>query len=128
MSTAKKIVALTLMLVVFAAVPASAQAVTDVKGLAGKWKGWGTGAGGSSFPIEVQVDASGSYTSLMEARTGKGTFKVAGGKITTEGHLSGPDPSATSSQVTLTTKGGKQMLSGQGRNDRGPFSYQLTKE
>ena len=128
MSTAKKILALTLMLVVFAAVPASAQGVTDAKALAGKWKGWGTGPGGSSFPVEVQVDANGSYTSLMDAKTGRGTFKVDGGKVTAQGHLSGPDPSATASQLTLTTKGGKQMLSGSGRDDRGPYTYQLTKE
>jgi hypothetical protein len=126
--SAKKLLALTLMLIVIGAVHVSAQAVTDVKALAGKWKGWGTGSSGSGFPIEVQINADGSYTSQMESGRGSGTFKVADGKITTSGQLSGPNPTPTASQVTLTTKAGKQVLTGQGHSDRGPYSFELTKE
>src|SRR5438034_6553513 len=128
MVSAKKILALTLMLIVVAAVQVSAQAVTDVKALAGKWKGWGTGSSGSGFPIEVQINPDGTYTSIMDTGRGTGTFKVAGGKITTSGHLSGPNPTDTAAQVTLATKGGKQVLTGQGRSDRGPYSFEVTKE
>jgi len=126
--SAKKLLALTLVLIVVAAVQASGQAVTDVKALAGKWKGWGTGSSGSGFPIEVQINPDGSYTSQMETGRGSGTFKVADGKITTSGHLSGPNPTDTASQVTLTTKAGKQVLTGQGRSERGPYSFELTKQ
>jgi len=128
MVSAKKILALTLMLIVAAAVHVSAQAVTNVKDLAGKWKGWGTGSSGSAFAIEVQINPDGAYTSLMETGRGSGTFKVADGKITTSGHLSGPNPTDTAAQVTLATKGGKQILTGQGRSDRGPYSFELTRE
>src|SRR5438552_12153818 len=128
MVLAKNILALTLMLIVAAAVHVSAQAVTDVKALAGKWKGWGTGSSGSGFPIEVQINPDGTYTSMMDTGRGTGTFKVADGKITTSGHLSGPNPTDTAANVTLATKGGKQMLTGQGRSDRGPYSFELTRE
>jgi hypothetical protein len=32
------------------------------------------------------------------------------------------------SQLTVATRGGKQVISGQGRNDAGPFDYELTRE
>jgi hypothetical protein len=136
MLTAKRVLALALMFVVFAAVYASAQqaptpAVKEIQSLAGKWAGWGTPASGSAFPIEVQINPDGTYTSLMGASRGTGTIKVDGGKITTEGHLSGPAgvaAGAGTSQANVTTKGGKQVLVGQGRNDAGPFNYELTKE
>ena len=138
MQTAKRILALTLMIVVCGAVyawaqqaPAPTPAVKDIQSLAGKWTGWGTPPSGSAFPVEVRINPDGSYTSMMGATSGNGTVKVIDGKITTEGHLSGPAGVAAGtgrSQATLATKGGKQVLSGAGRNDAGPFNYELTKE
>jgi hypothetical protein len=153
MRTAKRILALTLMIVVFGAVYASAQqapapapaqqaptpapapaatpAVKDIQSLAGKWTGWGTPASGSAFPMEVRINPDGSYTSMMGATSGKGQLKVVDGKISAEGHLSGPAGVAAGtgkSQATLATKRGKQVLSGAGRSDAGPFNYELTKE
>jgi hypothetical protein len=136
MKTAKRILALTLMLVVFAAVGASAEqkaapAAKDVKSLAGKWKGWATPASGSAFPVEVVISPNGSYTSMMGATTGKGTIKMDKGKFMAEGHLSGPVGVAAGtgkSELSVATKGGKQVISGAGRNDAGPFNYELTKE
>jgi hypothetical protein len=123
------------MIVVVAVVYASAQqapppAVKDIQSLAGKWTGWGTPASGSAFPIEVQINPDGSYSSMMGATRGMGKLKVVEGKISTEGHLSGPAGAGTAgvSQATLATKGGKQVLSGAGRNDAGPFNYELTKQ
>jgi hypothetical protein len=136
MQTAKRILALTLMFVVVAAVSVSAQqaapaAPKDVKSLAGKWKGFATPASGSGFPVEVVVQPDGSYVSMMGATSGRGTIKMDGGKFTAEGHLSGPAgvaAGAGKSQLSVSTKGGKQVMSGAGRNDAGPFNYELTKE
>ena len=56
---------------------------------------------------------------------------MEGGKFMAEGHLSGPTGAAGGggkSQLTVSTKGGKQVMSGAGRNDAGPFNYDLTKQ
>ena len=140
MRTVERILTITLMFVL-GAVYASAQqpsalpaAVTDIQTLAGKWSGWGTGASGSSFPIEVVVQPDGTYTSMMGATSGQGRFKLVDCKITgitTEGHLSASAGGAgvsTVSQATVGAKGGKQVLSGLGLNDAGPFNYELTKQ
>jgi hypothetical protein len=131
MEPAKKILALTLMLLVVTAGYAMAQPpVKDVKSLAGKWTGTARPPSGKAFPVEVQIQPDGSYTSMIGATTGKGTIKIEGGKIMAEGHLSGPAgvaAGAGKSQLTVTTKGGKQMISGAGRNEAGPFDYELTK-
>jgi hypothetical protein len=139
MRTVERILTVTL-LFVLGAVYASAQqpsalptAVTDIQNLAGKWSGWGTAASGSSFPIEVVVKPDGTYTSMMGATSGQGRFKLVDCKITgitTEGHLSGPAGAGTPgvSEAAVGAKGGKQVLSGAGRNDAGPFNYELTKQ
>jgi hypothetical protein len=119
-----------------AAVSASAQqaappAVKGLKDLVGKWTGWATSRSGSAFPMEVQINPDGSYIAMMGATSGRGAIKVDGSKIMAEGHLSGPagaDAGAGKSQLTVGTKGGKQVISGAGRNDAGPFDYELTKQ
>jgi hypothetical protein len=134
MRMVKRILATTLAIVVCTAVAASAQqqpspAVKDIQSLAGKWTGWGTPASGSAFPIEVDVKPDGSYTVMSAGATsGQGRFKLQGDKITSEGHLGGGDPTKGTSQATVSTKGGKTVMSGSGRNDRGPFNYELTKQ
>ena len=133
--TARTILLLTLMFVVFAAAYVSAQQALpgqDVKSLAGKWVGWGTPTSGSTFPLEVQVEPDGSYTSTMGATIGKGTIKMDGGKLMAEGQLvTGTGTAAAGvgkSQLTVTSKDGKQMISGAGRDERGPYNFQLTKQ
>jgi hypothetical protein len=141
MRTAKRILVLTLMIVVCGAVYAPAQqapapapaqqptpAVKDIQSLAGKYTGWATPASGSAFPIEVVIGPDGSYTSMSGATTGKGKLKLAGDKITAEGQTGGGDPVVGISQASVTSKGGKTVISGAGRNDRGPFNYELTKQ
>jgi hypothetical protein len=103
----------------------------DIKSLAGKWTGWATPPSGSAFPIEVQINPDGTYTSLMGATRGTGKITMAGGKFTTEGHLSGPSgvaAGAGKSELTVDTKGEKQKMSGRGRNNDGPYNYELTKQ
>jgi hypothetical protein len=140
MPTVKRILTVILMFVVLGAVYALAQqpapnpAVKDIQNLAGKWSGWGTPASGSAFPIEVVIRPDGTYTSMMGATSGQGQLKAVECKITgitTEGQLSGPAGVAagtSASQATVETKSGKQVLSGAGRNDAGPFNYELTKQ
>ena len=103
----------------------------DVKSLAGKWVGWATPTSGSNFPIEVEVSPDGSYTSTLGAAMGNGTIKMEGGKLMAEGHINGSGAAAAGtrrSEITLSSKDGKQTISGTGRDDRGPYSYQLVKQ
>src|SRR5262245_44328887 len=132
---ALKILGVVLVLIVATAVYASAQqalpAVKDTSDLAGMWKGWATGRSGSAVPVEVQINPDGSYTSMMGGTTGRGTIKGEGGKFIAEGHLSGPAGTTAGtgkSQLTVGTKGGKPAISGTGRNDAGPYDFELTKE
>ncbi len=136
MVIAKRVLAVVLMLGLFMAVPVSAQQALPAaqemqKKLAGKWVGWGTGTSGSAFPITVQIQPDGTYASKLDTGSGQGVIKVVGDKITAEGHLAGPagvQAGTNTSQVTVATKGDKQVMSGQGRNAAGPFNFELTKE
>ena len=134
MRTARTMLVLTVMFVVSAAAYVSAQQAApgqDVKSLAGKWVGWGTPTSGSNFPVEVEVQPDGSYTSMMGSTIGQGTIKMEGGKLMAEGHITGsaaPAAGVGRSQLTLTSKDGKQMITGTGRDDRGPYNYRLTKQ
>ena len=106
-------------------------APVDVSALAGKWVGWGTLPGGATLPIQVDIRSDGTYTSTIEARNGNGTIKNQGGKLVAEGHLTGAGAVTTGtgrSELTVRSKGGKQTMEGAGRNDRGPFNFQLTKQ
>ncbi len=99
----------------------------DVSALVGKWDGWWIG--GESFPLEVTINADGTYVSRLGADSGWGTFRVANGVIFTEGHLSGAEAplSDRMATVTLVQKNGVAMLMGDGRTSQGPYSFTLTK-
>src|SRR5262245_12739804 len=127
MRKAKTVLALTLVLAVSMVAYASAQQA-DVASLKGKWKGWLTGRGGTSMPAEVTVAADGSYTALIGANSGRGTIKADKGKYMAEGQLSGTPVGEGMSTLTIADKAGKKVMSGQGRNDTGPFTFELTKE
>ena len=63
---------------------------------------------------------------------GKGAIKMDGGKLTAEGNLitgTGTAAAGTGkSELTLTGKDGKQVISGTGRDSSGPYNFQLTKQ
>jgi hypothetical protein len=134
MRTARMIVGFALMLVVFAAAGVSAQQAAvgqDVKSLAGKWIGWATPTSGSNIPIEVEVRPDGSYSSKMGSTIGTGNIKMDGGKLMAEGHITGsggPAAGTGKSELTVTSKDGRQMLTGAGRDQQGPYNFQLTKQ
>jgi hypothetical protein len=108
---------------------ASAVTQPDVAMLAGTWQGFATMSGGpGGLPVTVRVRPDGSYASTVGASSGTGTFVVRDGSIVTTGHLSG---SAFGSEgrgtAVLQQKQGRLTLVGEGRNDRGPYSYELVK-
>ena len=123
------------MFVVFAAPDVSAQQALpaqDVKSLAGRWVGWMTPTSGGNVPLEVQVAPDGSYTSTIGATIGKGIIKMDAGKLMAEGQLVTGTRVAEAgvgrSQLTLSSKDGKQMITGVGRDEQGPYNFQLTKQ
>jgi hypothetical protein len=135
MRTGRAILFSTLVFVVFAAAYVSAQQALpgqDVRSLAGTWVGWMVPTGGGNIPLQVQVAPDGSYTSTIGSTMGKGTIKMDGGKLMAEGQLiSGTrtvEAGVGKSELTLTSKDGKQMMTGFGRDDQGPYSFRLTKK
>ena len=96
--------------------------------LAGKWDGWAKTPSGNTQPIEVTVNPDGTYTSRVGATSGSGTFQVMGNKILSQGHLTGSAFGSTgASEIAHTTKDGRQKLSGDGRSDAGPYSFEVMK-
>src|SRR3954453_5898971 len=92
MRTARTMLGFSLMFVALVAGSVSAQQAMvgqDVKSLAGKWIGWATPTSGSAFPIEVEVQPDGSYTSQMRSTLGNGVIKQDGSKLVAEGHITG---------------------------------------
>jgi hypothetical protein len=133
MRTARTILGFTLMFVVFAAAYVSAQQATvEVKSLAGKWIGFASPTRGSNVPLQVEVKSDGSYTSQWGSTMGKGVIKMEGGKLVAEGNLiTGTGTAAAGagkSELTVTSKDGKQLVSGTGRDQEGPYNFQLTKQ
>jgi hypothetical protein len=101
----------------------------DVKSLAGKWVGRITP---SNEILQVQIQPDGSYTSERGTTTGEGTIKMDGSRLMADGHLvTGPNAAvagAEKAELTLSSKAGKQVISGTGRDNEGPYSFQLTKQ
>ncbi len=101
----------------------------DVKSLAGKWVGRMTP---SNEVLQIQIQPDGSYTSVRGTTTGQGTIKMDGGKLMADGHLvTGPNVAVAGperAELTLSNKSGKQVISGTGRDNEGPYSFQLTKQ
>jgi hypothetical protein len=87
---------------------------------------------GSNVPLEIDVKPDGSYATLWGGKSGVGRIMMEGGKLMADGHLLYGTGTTTAGQgkaeLTLTTKDGKQMMSGAGRDDDGPYNFQLTKQ
>ncbi len=130
MRTARTILGFTLMFVVFAAAYGSAQ--DDVKSLAGKWLGYASPTSGSQVTLQVEVMPDGTYTSRWGTTSGKGVIKKEGGKLMAEGMLVSGASTAIAgvgkAELTVTTKDGKQRISGIGRDQQGPYNFELTKQ
>src|SRR5215470_1901457 len=123
---------LALMVVACAAAGAWAQQALptqDVGSLAGKWVGR---IAPSNQVLVVQIQPDGSYTSTSGTTTGQGTIKMVGGRLMADGNLvTGPNVTTAGpekAELTLSSKAGKQVISGTGRDNEGPYSFQLTKQ
>jgi hypothetical protein len=107
-------------------------AISDVNTLNGTWIGFQTGrSSGARQPLTIVI-SDGTYTARFgPASTSTGTVTVTDGKITiirTGGSgATGSTLSATSTAV-IEQRNGRRVLVGQGRNDLGPFSYELTEQ
>ena len=82
--------------------------------------------------LQVEVKPDGSYTSMWGNTMGKGVITKVGDKLMAEGNLVSGASTAIAgvgkSELTLTTKDGKQKISGEGRDQQGPYSFDLTKQ
>src|SRR5215470_2599574 len=123
---------LAFMVVAVAAASAWAQQALpsqDVGSLVGKWVGR---IAPSNQVLVVQIQPDGSYTSTSGTTTGQGTIKMVGGRLMADGNLiTGPNVSTAGpekAELTLSSKAGKQVISGTGRDNEGPYSFQLTKQ
>ena len=75
----------------------------------------------------------GTYTSRWGNTSGKGVIKKEGGKLMAEGMLVSGASTAIAgvgkAELTVTTKDGKpQKISGSGRDQQGPYNFELTKQ
>ncbi|HSF07707.1 MAG TPA: hypothetical protein VLG10_18150 [Methylomirabilota bacterium] len=101
----------------------------DLKTLAGVWDGYVIGPGGSSERGELTINPDGTYGARMGAFSSTGVLRVVDGmlvaesKTTTGGAATGPRQST----MMLGEQGGTLVLSGRGRGDAGPFSFELKK-
>ncbi len=85
-------------------------------------------AGGASVPVSVVVDPAGRRQSRIGSSTVTREFTIVDGALVTRGYLSGTQFGASSqSKAILSEKDGKMTLAGNGQNDRGPYSYGITK-
>jgi hypothetical protein len=74
------------------------------------------------------VKPDGTYASTIGGTSGAGTFQIVGDTVVTKGHLSGPAFGADrQSVVTIVEKGGRPIMTGEGRNEAGLYTFELTK-
>jgi hypothetical protein len=88
--------------------------VTDVRQLAGTWKGVGQAGNSPANGMDVVIDERGKAQNVVrpagagQTITGSGEFKIEDGKLLYESQSS-------KLQYTLREKNGKRVLSGEGR-------------
>jgi hypothetical protein len=107
-------------------------AISDVKLLNGTWIGSQTGRSfGARQPLTIVI-SDGTYAASFGAGfSSTGTVTVTDGKITivrTGGSGGGGSTLIAASTAVIEERNGRRVLVGQGRNDLGPFSYELTEQ
>jgi hypothetical protein len=100
--------------------------------LNGTWIGFQTGTStGARQPLTIVIN-DGTYTARFgPASSSTGTATVTGDKITivrTGGSGGAGSTLAATSTAVVEERNGRRVLVGQGRNDFGPFSYELTEQ
>lgn len=101
----------------------------DLAALAGRWEGFGTGAGGGSRPASMEIGRDGRYRAVIGAFTSSGSLRLAGGGVATvpDGAARGAFATDHGATGELREREGRQILSLEGRSDRGPYSLEVTK-
>lgn len=100
--------------------------------LAGKWTGFVVGKSGSSAPATLNIQPDGSYTAVVVQPdiTATGKISVVNGQLVLNNTgRTGPSVDLAIATATLdfSEKGGRQVLSGFGSNDAGPFSVSFSR-
>src|SRR5262245_57689711 len=133
MRTTRPIFVLSLLAVLAAAYISAPQVASgqDIQSLAGRWTGYVSPTRGSNIPLVVDVKPDGSYTSTWGSKEGRGILKMEGGKLVGEGQLAigtGQVAQGTGkTELSLTTQGKTQIISGLGRDQDGPYNIHLTR-
>jgi hypothetical protein len=95
-----------------------AKSVGDVREIAGKWEGTGTGPGGA-VGVRSTINPDGSFTSVIGERTFTGKIQVVDGKLRGRG-----DQTGNTGTWTLHEGDGKRTLVY--RSDDGRVGAELT--
>src|SRR5262249_7012615 len=97
----------------------------DLKSLAGTWQGTVTSTRGTSSPITMRINDSGTYVWTAGVYSTQGTVQVRGSQVifasqTTSG---GQSADRVASAVLSQRIDGTEVLTGTGTSASGPFSF-----
>ena len=102
----------------------------DLPSLAGRWTGWITAPGGTSAPGTWDLAPNGEYVAQAGAFIARGTAQVQDGavKLIATSGTGGLGINERTSTATLSERAdGTLVLRGNGRSDRGPFDFEMTR-
>lgn len=101
----------------------------DLAGLAGRWDGFGTGAGGGSRRAVMEISRDGRYRAEIGAFVSSGSLRLANGGLATmpDGAARGAFATDYGATGELRERDGRHVLSLEGLSDRGPYSLEVTK-
>jgi predicted small secreted protein len=101
----------------------------EIAALAGRWEGTGTGPGGRSEPAMIEIRRDAKYRATIGAFVAMGTLQASGGKLVTvpERGLIGASATDHGATIEVREKDGRLVAIGNGRSDRGPYSFEVTK-
>ena len=101
----------------------------DLASLAGRWEGFGTGPGGASTRTTFGIAPEGRYTAQIGTFTSTGTLRIAEGQLVTvpDGAARGAFATDLGATIEVRERDGGLVLSGDGRSDRGPYSFEVTR-
>jgi hypothetical protein len=101
----------------------------DLTSVAGTWQGGLNGQTRGLLPMQVTVDADGTYTTTAEAYSSRGVARVSDGTLVLQsaGATGSPIPEQTAAATLSQRDDGALVLTGSGRSAAGPFSFVVTK-
>jgi hypothetical protein len=109
-----------------------ARAIGDVRALNGTWTGFQTGRSfGARQPLTIVISDGTYVASFGKGFSSTGTVAVTDGKVEivrTGGSGGGGATLTATSTAIVEERDGRRVLVGHGRNDLGPFSYELTEQ